>query len=278
MPEVIANETMLRLLAFAGVFLVMTVWEGLAQRRDRALSRLKRWPGNLVVSVLNTVAARIAMPFGLAGLALGLQEAGFGLFNWLAVPFVLALPLALVLLDLAIYAQHRVFHAVPVLWRLHRVHHADPDLDVSSALRFHPLEIVISLAFKAAVVALAGVPPEAIILFEIVLNATAMFNHGNVALPDSFDRMLRQVVVTPDMHRIHHSMKPHETNSNFGFNLAVWDRLFGTYRAQPEEGQARMRIGLEEYPGLDPTRLGWILASPFREPERRGSARPDALP
>ncbi len=261
---ILANEPTIRLGFFLGVFVVMALWEVAAPRRARHISRWLRWPSNLGLVALNTVLMRVVYPTAAVGLALVAEQRGWGLLNNIAPPDPLAILLSVVLLDFAIYLQHVMFHAVPALWRLHRMHHADLDFDVTTGARFHPIEIFLSMAIKMAVVAALGPPAVAVLIFEVVLNATAMFNHGNVRLPIGLDGVLRWFVVTPDMHRVHHSVIPRETNSNFGFNLPWWDRLFGTYRAQPAAGHAAMTIGIEQFRAPRDLRLDRMLAQPFR--------------
>ncbi|MCB1748962.1 MAG: sterol desaturase family protein [Gammaproteobacteria bacterium] len=238
-------------------------------RRPASGARLPRWAHNLGLALGGTLLVRVMLPVGAVGVALLAQAYGLGLFNTLAGAPALAFVASLLLLDLAIYFQHRLFHAVPWLWRLHRVHHADPAFDVSTALRFHPIEIGLSMAIKAAVVIALGAPPLAVLVFEVGLNACALFNHANLRLPTGLDRPLRRLLVTPDMHRVHHSVVPAETHSNFGFNLSWWDRLFGTYRAQPAAGHTAMTIGNPDY--HEPRQVGrlWgMLAMPFVPPRR----------
>ena len=223
----------IRLAVFGSVFAVMAIWELVEPRRTQSIGRGRRWPNNLGVVVLDTLLIRILFPTTAAGLALVAEDRGLGLFNVVPLPAWIGVVASVILLDLAIYFQHVLFHAVPVLWRLHRMHHADLNIDVSTGLRFHPIEILLSMAIKLAVVLALGAPAVAVLVFEMLLNATSMFNHSNIRMPNSFDRLLRWLVVTPDMHRVHHSILTRETNSNFGFNLPWWDRLFGTYRAQP---------------------------------------------
>ena len=262
------TETMLRLSAFIGIFAIMALIEMGAPRRELQHSKPRRWLTNLSISGANTLILRLmamlAVPVAAVAAAESARVAGWGAFNLLGWPFWLEVLLAIVVLDLAIYAQHVIFHKVPVLWRLHQVHHADVDFDVSTALRFHPVEIALSMLIKIAVVLALGAPAIAVVLFEIILNGCAMFNHANIKLPGWLDSVLRRILVTPDMHRVHHSTIPRETNSNFGFNLSIWDRIFRTYRAQPEGGHGGMTIGLNEYQSEDPTRFGWSLLLPFR--------------
>ena len=217
------------------------------------------------MAVLDTVLGRIVAPTGAVGFALFAEERGWGLFNRVALPPWLEFLLALFLLDLAIYLQHRLFHYVPVLWRLHQMHHTDLDVDVTTGARFHPVEILLSLCIKFLVVNPLGAPPLAVLLFEIALNGTAMFNHSNVRVPPVIERVLRLLVVTPDMHRVHHSVVRRETDSNFGFNFPWWDRLFGTYRPQPEAGHQAMTLGIEHFRGPDELRLDRMLTQPFRD-------------
>jgi len=259
----LAHEATIRLSFFGGVLAVMMVWEALAPRRRRLVSPSARWPSNLGIVVLNTLLLRAVFPVAAVGLAaLGEQRAS-GLFNNIAVPGWMKIIAAVVLLDLAIYLQHVMFHAVPALWRLHRMHHTDLDFDVTTGTRFHPLEILLSMGLKLMVVAALGAPAVAVLIFEVALNATAMFNHGNVGLPPTIDRVLRWLVVTPDMHRVHHSSVVNETNSNFGFNLPWWDRLFGTYQAAPAAGHEAMTIGLDSFRDPFQLRLDRMLVQPF---------------
>ena len=260
----LAHEPAIRLSVFLGVFVAVAAWEVLSPRRTLVVGRLARWPHNIGIVVLNTVVARLLFPAGAVGIAALADSKGVGLLNILAPPFWVKAVAAFLLLDLAIYLQHVLFHAVPALWRLHRMHHADLGFDVTTGARFHPIEIVLSMIIKAVVVAGLGAPVVAVILFEVALNATAMFNHANARLPAGLDRVLRLVVVTPDMHRVHHSVVPDETNSNFGFNLPWWDRLFGTYRAQPMAGHAAMTIGIEAFREPADLRLDKMLVQPFK--------------
>jgi sterol desaturase/sphingolipid hydroxylase (fatty acid hydroxylase superfamily) len=259
------HEPLIRLSIFGGLFVMMAVWEVLAPRRTPAIGRGWRWPNNLGVVVLDALLLRILLPTTAVGLALIAQARGFGLFNMIALPTWVSIIASVILLDLAIYLQHVLFHAVPALWRLHRMHHADLDIDVSTGLRFHPIEILLSMAIKLTVVAALGAPALAVLIFEVLLNATSMFNHGNVRIPAGIDQALRWLVVTPDMHRVHHSILSRETNSNFGFNLPWWDRLFGTYRPQPAAGHEAMTIGIEQF--RDPRELGLdrMLLQPFHD-------------
>lgn len=259
----LSNEAVIRLGFFFGVFALMAAWEIAAPRRALAQSKAVRWYANLGIVALNTVIARIVFPLAPVAAAIVAAERGWGVFNIADVPRGLAIVAAVVILDFAIYLQHVMVHAVPVLWRLHRMHHADLDFDVTTGARFHPVEILLSIAIKIAVIVLIGAPAVAVLIFEVVLNATSMFNHSNVALPLSLDRVLRLFVVTPDMHRVHHSELPHETNSNFGFNLPWWDRLFGTYRDQPGKGHEGMTIGIDLFRDPGELHLHKMLAQPF---------------
>jgi sterol desaturase/sphingolipid hydroxylase (fatty acid hydroxylase superfamily) len=257
------GESALRLGAFAGVFLVMALAEFGAPRRDMGHGRGRRWITNMVIVLIDTLAVRLIFPLAAVGVALWADANGIGLFNVLGVPGWLAGIVCFLALDLAIWAQHLAVHKVPVLWRVHRVHHADVDIDVTTALRFHPIEIVLSMVWKMIVVVALGAPPLSVFLFEVVLNGMAMFNHANFHIPARLDRVLRTILVTPDMHRVHHSVDIAETDSNYGFNLSVWDRLFRTYVPQPALGHEGMTIGLDEYQTDRPTRLGWSLLLPF---------------
>jgi sterol desaturase/sphingolipid hydroxylase (fatty acid hydroxylase superfamily) len=264
------TELLIRVGAAFGVFAVMALWEIRAPRRVLALGRLKRWPSNFALVVVYGLLERLLIPAAAVGTAAIAAQRGWGLLNMTSLgigvwPGWLAGLIAFAALDLAIYAQHVAFHKMPLLWRLHRMHHADLDIDVSTGLRFHPFEILLSLVFKMAVVALLGAPVPAVVAFEVVLNATSMFNHSNAAMPAWLDRAVRLFVVTPDMHRVHHSIARHETDSNFGFNLPWWDRLFGTYRPQPDAGHQGMTIGLEVFRDPAEARLDRLLSQPFRD-------------
>ena len=261
----IAAEPLIRLGAFLGIFAIVAIWEIAAPRRCAAFARRARWPHNLGLLVLDGVVLRLVAPGAAIAVAIAGEAHGWGLVNVLALPAWLAVPLAIVLLDLAIYFQHVTFHAVPALWRLHRVHHTDLDFDVTTGTRFHPIEILISTLIKMAAVAAIGAPAVAVLAFEVLLNATAMFNHANGRMPVWLDRWVRLLVVTPDMHRVHHSIVYNETNSNFGFNLPWWDRLFGTYRAQPAAGHEAMTIGVDAFRSPADLRLDRMLLQPFRD-------------
>ncbi len=266
MDEILlANEVWIRLLFFAGGFTLIALWEAALPRRKRCYARRDRWPANIGIVVLNTLVIRVFFPTAAVGTALLVGTQGGGLLGFLSLPQGLAIAISVALLDFAIYLQHVMFHAVPLLWRLHRMHHADRDFDVTTGARFHPIEILLSMVIKLGVVLALGPPAVAVLIFEVLLNLTAMFNHGNQRLPLTLDRYLRWLLVTPDMHRVHHSQEVDEANSNFGFNLPWWDRLMGTYRAQPRAGHAEMEIGLARLaePALC-NRLMGLLSIPFR--------------
>ena len=258
-------ELLARLAAAVLVFALIALWEVLAPRRPWSVGRRGRWPHNLGIVVIDALAVRILIPAAAVGAALLAAGNGWGLLHLLNLRLSLASLLGFVALDLAIYAQHVAFHKVPLLWRLHRMHHADLDIDVSTGLRFHPIEILLSVAIKLTVVAALGAPALAVLIFEVLLNATSMFNHGNVRIPAGVDCALRWLVVTPDMHRVHHSILSRETNSNFGFNLPWWDRLFGTYRAQPAAGHEAMTIGIEQFRNPRELGLDRMLLQPFHD-------------
>ena len=257
-------EPWVRLLAFASVFVLMAAWEIFAPRRPQHIGRGRRWPSNIGVVALDTLLVRLLFPITAVGVALLAEARGWGLFAALGLPKGLAIVLGVILLDLAIYLQHVLFHAVPALWRLHRMHHSDLEFDVTTGSRFHPIEILLSMGIKLGVVAALGVPAVGVLIFEVLLNATSMFNHANVRIRAGIDRILRWFVVTPDMHRVHHSIYPNETNSNFGFNLPWWDRLFGTYRAQPKDGHDAMVIGINQFRTERDLRLDQMLIQPLR--------------
>lgn len=262
------SDGTIRLAVFLGLFAALATAEALAPRRARVLPRAGRWLTNWGLLVIGTGLGRalgfVAIPLAEVAAAADAAARGWGLLNAVTLPFWAEVAVAIVLLDLAIWAQHRLMHAVPALWRLHRVHHADRDFDVTTAIRFHPLELALSLAIKGAVIYALGPPVAAVLLFAVILNGMAMFSHANLALPAGADRLLRLVFVTPDMHRVHHSVERAEHDRNFGFNLSVWDRLFGTYLAAPRGGQAGMSVGLREVQDSRPARLLWSLRFPFR--------------
>lgn len=258
------HEPAIRIAAFVGVFGVMVIWEFFRPRRPVSIPRSQRWPGNMGIQVANALMLRLIFPGVAVGFALAFEATGTGWLNRWNGPAWLEFGLALLLLDLAIYVQHVVAHRIPWLWRLHRMHHSDMHLDATSALRFHPIEICLSMLWKAAVLWLLGAPPEAVLVFEVLLNAMAMFNHANVRISERLDRALRLFVVTPDMHRIHHSVDWGETNSNFGFNLSCWDRIFGTYREQAQAGQLGMVLGVAQFRGPNESRIDRLLLQPLR--------------
>lgn len=264
MDFILNNEIAIRLSFFFGIFAVMALWEVLTPCRVQSVSRWLRWSNNLGLVFFNSLVIRLLFPAAAVGVAAFSLEQGWGLFNYYGVPAIVAIIAAVIIMDFIIYLQHVMVHAVPVLWRLHRVHHADPDYDVTTGARFHTLEIILSMLIKFATIVLLGAPVVAVIIFEVVLNAMAMFNHGNVRLPAGLDRLLRMFFVTPDMHRVHHSVEDDEANSNFGFNLSWWDRLMGTYRDQPRAGHEQMKIGIHHY--HDNKQVVWItglLTLPF---------------
>ena len=265
MSELIgAGEAVTRFGFFLGIFALVALWELALPRRRLSQPRWLRWYANLGIVALNTALVWVLVPLAPVALAVMAESRGWGILNLVGLPFWLEAALAIVVLDLVIYLQHVMFHALPALWRLHRMHHADLDFDVTTGSRFHPIEILVSLSIKMAAVVLIGPPAVAVLVFEILLNGTSMFNHGNVRLPAKLDRMLRWLVVTPDMHRVHHSDIPAETNSNFGFNLPWWDRLFGTYRAQPGLGHEQMTIGLDAFRAPRELHLHRMLVQPLR--------------
>jgi len=273
MPELSdTGEAAIRLGFFLGILVLVALWELARPRRRLTHPRWLRWYANLGLAALNTALVWLLIPLVPVALAVIAESRGWGLLNLVELPFWLEVLLAVIVLDFAIYLQHVVFHAVPALWRLHRMHHADLDFDVTTGARFHPVEILLSVAIKLAAVALIGAPAAAVLIFEILLNATSMFNHGNLRMPAWLDRVLRWIVVTPDMHRVHHSDIPAETDSNFGFNLPWWDRLFGTYRAQPRLGHEAMTIGLDRFRQREDLHLHRMLLQPLRRGEEGATA------
>ncbi|MET0070788.1 MAG: sterol desaturase family protein [Candidatus Thiodiazotropha sp.] len=261
---ILEYELSIRLTAFFTIFAAMASWEVAAPCRQRRFKRSQRWVGNIGIVILNSLLLRLLFPAAAVGMASYTAENGWGLLHAIDLPLWLDILIAVLLMDMVIYLQHVMVHAVPMLWRLHRVHHADPDYDLTTGARFHPIEIILSMLIKITTIAALGPPIVAVVIFEVVLNGMAMFNHGNVRLPAPLDRILRWVIVTPDMHRVHHSVEPNETNSNFGFNLSLWDRLMGTYRQQPRLGQQGMDIGISSL--RDPkmtNRLTGMLRIPF---------------
>jgi sterol desaturase/sphingolipid hydroxylase (fatty acid hydroxylase superfamily) len=271
------NEGTIRLSIFLGVLVAMACWEIAVPRRALSQSKWRRWGSNLGIVVLDTLVVRVMFPVLAVGAAVWAEQKGWGLFNLLQLPGWLEVAVAAILLDMVVYWQHRLFHVIPLFWRMHRMHHADLDFDVTTALRFHPFEIILSMVIKLLAVLILGPAAMAVLIFEVLLNGTAMFNHGNVRLAPDLDRWLRLLVVTPDMHRVHHSIEAREYNSNFGFNLPWWDRLFGSYQDQPAAGHSGMRIGLRTYSGRICANLIWMLVLPFKPlqmgsgPEPRGN-------
>jgi len=269
------SDGLSRFAVFLGVFLVMASVELIRPKRRLTVSKARRWLTNLGIAGIDALVLRLmtmlAVPVAAVAAAFFARERGLGLLNQVAWPDWIKLGIALLVLDLAIWAQHLVSHKVPLFWRIHQVHHADRDIDVTTAARFHPIEIALSMLWKIVVVVPLGASPFAVFLFEVILNACAMFNHANIALPSWLDRSLRLFIVTPDMHRVHHSVLRSEHDRNYGFNLSLWDRLFRTYLAEPKAGQQGMTIGLNPYQSEAPTRFGWSLWLPFRRPRDRSS-------
>ena len=262
----------IRLSFFLGIFLVMALWEIIAPRRKKTTSKAIRWTWNLGLTILNPLVVRLLFPVLAVAIAIKAREQGWGLLNLYDLPDWVSFILSIILLDMVVYLQHLMFHAVPLLWRLHMVHHADLDYDVTTGLRFHPIEIIISMLIKMSTVAVLGPPVSAVVAFEVILNGMAMFNHGNVHLPAGIDRLLRWIVVTPDMHRVHHSVIPNETNSNFGAVFPIWDILFGTFRTSTRQPHESMELGLEGVPEERTTALRWLLTSPFQPSDNKTSS------
>lgn len=267
------SELVLRLSWFLGVFAAMALWEILGPSRALIVSKALRWQRNVALTVIDAAVVRVVLPAGAVGTAWLAAERGWGALLLIDLPAGVEWALTILALDAAVYLQHVLFHALPVLWRLHRVHHADVDVDVTTGLRFHPIEILISMVFKMAVVAALGAPVSAVVVFEVLLNATSLFNHANVRIPPGLDRWLRLLIVTPDMHRIHHSVDVAESNRNFGFNLPWWDRLLGTYLAEPAEGRQQMRLGLADVGRRERQTLVWLLTVPFRAVRQQENER-----
>ena len=267
------SEGALRLSIFAGVFLVMAVLEILMPKRPLGAPKSRRWLTNVAIGGIDSVVVKLmslfVIPLAAVATAVWAEWHGWGLFNQFAMPLWLEIAIVVIVLDFAIYLQHVASHKIGMLWQFHQVHHSDVDIDVTTAIRFHPIEIALSMLYKIVLVLLLGPLPLAVVIFEVILNGCAMFNHSNIDLPGPLDRLLRLILVTPDMHRIHHSVIHRETDSNYGFNLSWWDRIFATYRAQPEKGHDAMTIGLSEYQSPKPTRLGWSLLLPFASKSRR---------
>ncbi len=260
---ILEHEPTIRLVFFLGILVIMAIWETLAPRRPSTTSKRVRWFSNLSIVLIDAVAVRLFFPVAAIGMALFVESHKWGLFHNIVLPNWSAVAVGVICLDLAIYLQHVMFHAVPAFWRLHMMHHSDVDFDATTGIRFHPIEILLSMGIKMSVVLVLGVSAFAVLIFEILLNATSLFNHGNVRVHGQIDRLLRLIVVTPEMHRVHHSVVIRETNSNFGFNLPWWDRLFGTYRNQPAAGHQGMTIGLSQFRDPKHLTLPWLLALPF---------------
>ncbi len=265
-----------RLAIFAGVLAVLAACEARWPRRGRLRPVLARWPHHLALAGVYSALVRLILPAGLVGVALVAERASLGLFNRIGAPSAVAFVASVAALDLLLYAQHWLFHHVPVLWRLHRVHHADVDVDATTGIRFHPIEILLSLGLKAGAIVALGAPAAAVLTFEVLLNAASMFNHANLRLPARAEPVIRALIVTPDMHRVHHSIERRETDSNFGFNFPWWDRLFGTYRAQPAAGHEQMTLGLAIFRDPGDTRIDRLLLEPFLS--GRAAPAPESTP
>ncbi len=265
--SLIENENLIRMAFFFGILVTMLLLEVIFPRRKMDLPRYVRWANNLGLVATDVILVRLVMPFSLLWFAAYIESQGLGLFNLFELPFWISLIISVAIFDLGIYFQHRLFHLAPVLWRLHRVHHTDTEYDTTTALRFHPIEIILSIIIKMALILLIGAPVWAVMIFEVLLNGMALFNHANLKLPLSMDRMLRWLIVTPDMHRIHHSIKPNEFNTNFGFNLSCWDRLFKSYCHTPEQGHELMPIGQSSHRSKKAARLDRMLLQPFSQTE-----------
>jgi sterol desaturase/sphingolipid hydroxylase (fatty acid hydroxylase superfamily) len=262
------QEIIIRLGCFTFIFGILVVWEIVKPRRMRKFLKNQRWFNNLTIALLDTAIVRLLIPLVPVGMAVLAQERGWGLFNLLALPYPFEIVVAVAALDFTIYLQHLLFHNTPILWPFHLVHHVDLDLDVTSGVRFHPVESVISMGIKLIAVLLLGAPPFSVLVFEILLNSTALFNHSNIYIPPAFDRIIRLLIVTPDMHRVHHSVILKETNSNFGFTLSWWDRIIGTYQDQPAKGHHEMVIGIPKFLESGNQKLIWLLALPFLKQKR----------
>jgi sterol desaturase/sphingolipid hydroxylase (fatty acid hydroxylase superfamily) len=260
---IMVHERHLRLLGFVAVFILMALWEFLAARRKEKIPRMERWPHNLALTLLNTFVIRVLFPSTAIGAAYWASSLRFGLFHWVEVPPLFASIFTVVAMDWVVYYQHRVFHAYPLFWKFHRMHHTDLEVDVTTGVRFHTGEMLLSMLIKSFFILLLGAPPAGAFLFEVILNASSLFTHSNIRMPAWLDKILRLVIVTPDMHRVHHSVIPAETNSNFGFNLSVWDRLLGTYQAQPKEGHEKMKIGLDVFHDEKYLPVNMLLEQPF---------------
>lgn len=262
------NETTWRISIFMGLLMLFCALEAFFPRRARIAKRRQRWPTNMIMMIISTVLIRMLGPIAAMSMALWVSTQHIGLLNLVELPAGLEIVLGFIALDFMIYLQHVLSHKIPLFWRFHKVHHTDRDLDASSALRFHPVEIVASMVYKCGVILLIGPAVLTVLIFEMVLNGAAMFNHANMRLPLALDKALRAIIVTPDMHRVHHSVIERETNSNYGFNFSIWDRLFRTYRAQPEAGHEGMTLGLEEHQTDAPNTLLWSLMLPFAKTKK----------
>jgi sterol desaturase/sphingolipid hydroxylase (fatty acid hydroxylase superfamily) len=268
----LSHEPIIRLSFFFGILVLMGLWESFAPRRSLTVSKKTRWVANLGMVTIDSIALRLLLPTTAVSLALTIENSGWGILNHARLPYWIVIIIGVVGLDFVIYLQHAIFHFIPVFWRLHRVHHTDLDFDVTTGVRFHPIEIFLSMGIKMAAITFIGVPALAVVIFEVLLNATSMFNHGNVRLPLALDRKLRLLFVTPEMHRVHHSVVIKEYNSNFGFNLPWWDRLLGTYRAQPAAGHEGMTIGLALIRDPQKLTLPRLFIQPFiAAPDRSSS-------
>ncbi len=257
------HEKYIRLYWFLGTFALMAFWEFRGARRKEKIPRKERWPHNLALTVLNALVLRMLFPAAAIGAAYLAQSQQFGLFNWVEVPALFSVLFTLVVMDWVVYYQHRAFHAFPLFWKFHRMHHTDLEVDVTTGLRFHTVEMAASMLVKSFFVLLLGAPAFGVFIFELVLNVSSLFSHSNVRMPDWLDRALRFLVVTPDMHRVHHSILPAETNSDFGFIFSLWDRLLGTYRAQPKEGHEKMKVGLDVFHDEKYLPVLMLLEQPF---------------
>ncbi|QUM76136.1 sterol desaturase family protein [Moritella sp. 24] len=260
----IANGNTLRASAFIGLLILLAISEYYKPKRPLTRSKWQRWSNNLAVVFINNLVLKLFVPFVAIDAAIFVEQQQWGLLSLTSLNSAVIIVTSVMLLDAAIYFQHKIFHQIPMLWRLHRMHHSDLDIDVTTAIRFHPIEIILSMFIKVAVIIAFGVPVVAVVLFELLLNLTAMFNHSNIRLPDKIDRFIRTILVTPDMHRIHHSTDSHETNHNFGFCLPWWDRLFGSYQAQPKLGHQKMEIGLPYFRDSKECKIQHMLTQPFR--------------
>jgi sterol desaturase/sphingolipid hydroxylase (fatty acid hydroxylase superfamily) len=257
------NEQVIRVSIFLSVFILFAVLETVFPKKDRTQPRMDRWLSNIGIIIIDSIVVRLIHQVAVVSAALIAAKNGWGLLNWFTLPLLLEVIVAMVLLDLATYIQHIVTHKIPLLWRMHRVHHADRDIDVTTGSRFHPLEIFLSMLYKGLVIFIVGPSILAVFLFEVMLNASSIFNHANLKLTAGLDKKLRFIIVTPDMHRVHHSINSQETNSNFGFSLSIWDKLFKTYKGQPSAGHQEMIVGIKEYQNTNPSSILWCLKLPF---------------